>query len=110
MKHVKEQQWLVSVFMLALFSGEADSLSAAEEEKLAAEPANVTSPSPQLRFSGSGRVAILLREEGASGQGRVAGISGVRVTFTRASGSGPVPSPVETGDNGNWNQSGFVPF
>ena len=107
---VSKQLWFVSVIMLLLSAGHGHSLSAAIAHNLVAEPANINSPSPQLRFSVSGRVSIILREEGVSGRPRVAGISVVRMTFTRVSGTGPVPSPVETDENGNWSQSGFVPF
>src|SRR5262245_5109922 len=110
MKHEAKKRWLLSFIMFALFAGHGHSLSAANADGLVAEPGNVNSPSPQLRFSASGRVSIVLREEGVSGRARVAGINGVRITFTRVSGTGPVPSPVETDENGNWSQSGFVPY
>jgi hypothetical protein len=48
-------------------------------------------------FSGSGTVTL-------SGQ---SDHSGVTVTFSQVSGSGTVPSPVQTVSNGSWSQSGF---
>src|SRR5262249_34431079 len=35
------------------------------------------------------------------------GIGGAQITFTRLSGAGLLPPPVQTDSNGNWNQSGF---
>src|SRR5262245_8995520 len=110
MKTVSKQLCFVSVVMLALSVGGIHSRAIGNADTAFAEPATITSPSPQLRFSAPGRVTINLREEGVSGRARVAGISGARITFTRASGGGPVPSPVETDENGDWKQSGFVPF
>lgn len=34
-------------------------------------------------------------------------LSGVTITFTRVSGSGAVPAPVQTGADGKWSQAGF---
>ena len=35
------------------------------------------------------------------------GLAGVTLTFTRLSGNGDVPAPVQTDANGNWSQAGF---
>jgi hypothetical protein len=35
------------------------------------------------------------------------GISGVTMTFSRVSGTGAIPAPVQTDANGNWSQTGF---
>jgi subtilisin family serine protease len=37
------------------------------------------------------------------------GVGGVTITFTRVSGGGDIPEPVETDINGSWSQQGFEP-
>jgi hypothetical protein len=110
MKTVKKQFWFVSLIMLAISAADLHSRASLNADTAIAEPASINSTSQQPAMSASGRVVITLREEGASGPARVTGISGVRITFARVSGTGPVPSPVQTDGNGNWNQSGFLPF
>ncbi len=53
----------------------------------------------QAAFSVSGRVTL-------SGQSTH---SGVRIAFTRVSGSGTIPPAVHTASNGTWSQNGFEP-
>src|SRR5262249_11580774 len=36
-------------------------------------------------------------------------IGAVTITFTRVSGGGDIPGPVETNENGAWSQTGFEP-
>ena len=58
-----------------------------------------TPPPPPTIYAASGRVTL-------SGQSNH---SGVTITFTRSSGSGTIPSPVQTTSNGSWLASGFSP-
>jgi hypothetical protein len=60
---------------------------------------NFSSSQPPLLFDASGWVTT------SSGTG----ISGVTMTFTRFSGTGAIPAPVQTDADGNWNQTGFQP-
>ena len=110
MKTVKKQFWFVSVTMLVISASDVHSRAIGNADTAIAEAASINSTSPRSGLSASGRVFITLREEGVSGRARVTEIPGVRITFTRVSGTGPVPSPTQTDANGNWNQSGFVSF
>ncbi len=59
----------------------------------------ITQPGAAPLFAVSGRVT---ETTGAP-------ISAVTITFTRVSGGGDIPGPVETNDNGFWSQTGFEP-
>src|SRR5439155_923142 len=48
-------------------------------------------------------------DRGRGGEGGVAGLGGVTVTFARVSGAGALPVPVPTNAAGFWSQSGFEP-
>ena len=54
-----------------------------------------SSPNPPANFTASGHVTIILREAD-SGRTRTAAVGGVTISFTRVSGKGRVPPPVQT--------------
>ena len=63
--------------------------------------------SSALTASGIVRFAQTAGLPGAPAGGKPPGIEGVTLTFSRVSGTGPVPSPVRTDASGSWSQSGF---
>jgi subtilisin family serine protease len=60
---------------------------------------HITQPGVAPLFEVSGRVVTSTDK----------GLARVTLTFSRVSGGGELPEPVQTDDNGNWSQSGFEP-
>lgn len=67
---------------------------------IAGRTVTITQAAAVPLFSVSGRVTI---------PGPGTGIVRATITFTRVSGVGSVPAPVETNINGTWSQTGFEP-
>ncbi|MGH9838735.1 MAG: S8 family serine peptidase [Blastocatellia bacterium] len=66
---------------------------------IAGHVVTITQPGDNPPYAASGRVV--------NGTGE--GLGKVTLTFTRLSGNGEIPAPVQTDDNGAWRQSGFEP-